>query len=86
MLDPRFKLEHIRHSEYKLVIKNLLNMLESVGIVEASSSMPIDNFLASTTHKRSKVMMQFIDRQSSKSTTVDEKSLKDELEDYLCEP
>ena len=47
--------------------------------------MPIDDLLAST-HKRSKVMMQFIERQSSRSTTVDEKSVKVELDDYLCEP
>ena len=48
--------------------------------------MPIDDLLASTTHKRSKVMMQFMEQQSSRSTTVDEKSVKVELKDYLCEP
>ena len=42
-------------------METLLSMLESVCIVEASSSMLIDDLLASTTHKRSKVMMQFIE-------------------------
>ena len=61
VLDPRFKLEHIPHGEHKFFMKTLLNMPESVRIVEASSSMPIDDLLASTTHKSSKVMMQFMD-------------------------
>ena len=76
VLDPRFKLKHIPRDERKFFMETLLNMLESVCIVEASSSMPIDDLLASTTHKRSKVMMQFMERQSSRSTTVDEKSIK----------
>ena len=86
MLDPKFKLKHIPHGELKFFLKTLLGMLESVRIVEASSSMPIDNHLASMTHKHSKVMMQFMERQSSRSTIVDEKSVRVELEDYLCEP
>ena len=86
VLDPRFKLEHIPHGEQKFVVETLLNLLESVCIIEGSSSMPIDDLLASRTHKRSKVMMQFMERQSSRSTTVDEQSVKVELDDYLCEP
>ena len=43
MLDPRFKLEHIPHGEQKFVVKNLLNLLEKVRIIEGSSSMPIDD-------------------------------------------
>ena len=85
-LDPRFKLKHIPHDERKFIMETLLNMLESVRIIEASSSMLIDDLLASMTHKRSKVKMQFMERQSSRSTTVDEKSIKVELDDYLCEP
>ena len=86
MLDPKFKLKHIPHGEHMFFLKTLLSMLESMRIVEASSSMPIDNHLASMTHKHSKVMMQFMERQSSRSRTVDEKSVKVELEDYLCKP
>ena len=86
VLDPRFKLKHILPGEHKFFMETLLNMLESVRIVEALSSMPIDDLLASTTRKHSKLMMQFMERQSSRSTTVDEKSVKVELEDYLCEP
>ena len=48
--------------------------------------MPIDDLLASRTHKRSKVMIQFMERQSSRSTTVNEQSVKVELDDYFCEP
>ena len=86
VLDPRFKLEHIPHGEQKFVVETLLNLLESVRIIEGSSSMLIDDLLASRTHKRSKVMMQFMEQQSSRSTTVDEQSAKVELDDYLCEP
>ena len=82
MLDPRFKLEQIPHGEKKFVMENLLNMLESVRIIEGSSSMSIDDLLASRTHKHSKVMMQFMKRQSSRSTIVDEQSVKVELDDY----
>ena len=84
VLDPRFKLEHVPHGEHKFVMETLLNMLESVRIIEASSSMPIDDLFASMTHKHSKIVMQFRERQSSRSRTVDEKSIKIELEDYLC--
>ena len=42
VLDPRFKLEHIPHGEHKFVMKTLVKKLESLRIVEASSSMPID--------------------------------------------
>ena len=31
-------------------------------------------------------MMQFTERQSSRSTAVDEQSVKVEFDDYLCEP
>ena len=57
VLDPRFKLEHIPQGEHKFFMETLLNMLESVCIIEGLSSMPIDDLLASTTHKLSKVMM-----------------------------
>ena len=83
VLDPRLKLEHIPHGEKKFVVETLLNLLESVRIIKGSSSMPIDDLLASRTHKRSKVMMQFMERQSSRSTTVDEQSVKVELDDCL---
>ena len=86
VLDPIFKLEHIPHGEKEFVMENLLKMLELVCIIEGSSSMPIDDLLASRTHKRSKVMMQFMERQSSRSTTIDEQSVNVELDDYLCEP
>ena len=67
-------------------MKPLLNMLKLVCIIEALSSMQIDDLLASTTHKRSKVMMKLMERQSNTSTKVDEKSIKVESEDYSCEP
>ena len=86
VLDPRFNLEHIPHGEHKFFMETLLNILESVHIIEGSTSMSIDDLLASRTHKRSKVMMKFMERQSSRSTTVDEQSVKVELDDYLCEP
>ena len=44
VLDPRFKLEHIPHGEHKFVMKTLLNMLESVCIIEGLSSLSIDDF------------------------------------------
>ena len=78
VLDPSMKSEHIPHGEYKFVMKTLINMLESTCIIEASSSMSIDDI--------SEVMMQFMERQSCRSTTLDEKSIKVVLEDYLCEP
>ena len=52
MLDLRFMMEHIPHDEHKFVIKTLLNMLELIRIIEALSSIPIDDLLASTTHKQ----------------------------------
>ena len=61
VLDPRFKLVNIRHGELKFVMETLLNMLESMCIIEGSSSMPIDDLLASKTHKHSKLMMQFME-------------------------
>ena len=76
VLDTRFKLEHIHHGEHKFFMETLLNMLDLVRIIEASSSMSIDNLLASTTHKRSKLMMQFMEQKSSKSTTLYEKSVR----------
>ena len=86
VLDPRFKLRHITYSEHNFVKEILLNMLESVRIIEASSSTSIDDLLSSSSHKRSKVMMQFMEQQSNRSTTLDEKSAKVELGDYLFEP
>ena len=68
VLDPRFKLGHIPYGEH--------NMLESVRIIEASSCMSIDDLLASSSHKRSKVRMSFMEQQSNRSTTLDEKSAK----------
>ena len=47
VLDPRFKLEHIPHGEKIFVMETLLNILESVRIIEGSSSIPIDDLLAS---------------------------------------
>ena len=83
MLDPKFKLGHIPYCEHNFAIKILLNMLELVRIIEASSSTLIDGLLASSSYKSSKVMMQFMKQQSNKSTTLDEISVKVELEDYL---
>ena len=70
VLDPRFKLGHISHYEHKLVMETSLNMLESAHPIEASTSTLIDDFLASSNHKCSKVMMQFIERQSNRCTRV----------------
>ena len=86
LLDPRFKLKHIPYDEHNFFMEILLNMLKSVCIIEVSSSMPINDLLASSSHKRSKVMMQFIEQKSNRCKTLDEKSTKVELEDYLCEP
>ena len=47
--------------------------------------MTIDDLLASSSLKHSKVIIQFMERQSNRSTTLNEKSLKVEF-DYLCEP
>ena len=86
VLDPRFKLEHIPHGEHKFFMETLVKKLESVRIVEASSSISIDDLLASKSHKCSKVMNQIMERQSNRSKTLDDKSVKVELEDYLCIP
>lgn len=85
-LDPRFKLEHIPEGEHTFVIKILLDLLETVNVVEASSSRGSTHSLASSGPQRSKVMMQFMERKQSTSTVTREKSRKDELEDYLREP
>ena len=61
VLDPRFKLGHIPYGEHTFFREILLNMLELVRIIEASSSTPIDDLLASSSHKHSKVMMQFME-------------------------
>ena len=61
-------------------------MLELEHPIEASSSKPINDLLASLSHKRLKVMTQFMEWRSNRSTTVEEKSEKAELEDYLHEP
>ena len=75
VLDPRFKLGHIPHGEHNCVMETLLNMLESVCPIQASTSTTIDDVLASPSHKRSKVMMQFLERQSNRYTTIEEKSV-----------
>ena len=86
VLDPRFKLGHIPHGEHNCVMETLLNMLESMHPIQASTSTPIDDVLASPSHKRSKVMIQFMERQSNRYTTVEEKSVQTEMEEYLREP
>ena len=50
ILDPIIKLGHIPYGEHKSFIKMLLNMLESLCIIEASSSTSIDYLLASASH------------------------------------
>ena len=57
----------------------LLNKLELVRIIEGSSSTLIDDLPASSSHKRLKVMIQFMEQQSNKSKILDEKSAKVEL-------
>ena len=86
VLDPRFKLGLIPHGEHNFFMENLLNMLESVRPIQASTSTPIDDVLASLSHKRSKVMMQFMERQLNRYTAVEEKSVQTEMEEYLREP
>ena len=44
--------------------------------------MLIDDLLASSSHNHSKVKIQCMKQQSNKSTTLEEKSIKVELEDY----
>ena len=51
-------------------------------IIEALSTMLIDDLLASSSHNHSKVKIQCMKQQSNKSTTLEEKSIKVELEDY----
>ena len=58
-------------------------MLELLCPIQASSSTPIDDLLASSSHKHSKVMMQFMEWQSNRYTTIEEKSIETELEEYL---
>ena len=60
VLDLRFKLGHIPHG-HKIFMETLLNMLESVHLIDALSSTSIDDLLASSSHKRSKVMMQVME-------------------------
>ena len=72
-LDPRFKLGHITYGKHNFVMAILLNMLELVRIIEASSYTSINDVLASSSHKRLKVMIQFMERQSNRSTTLGEK-------------
>ena len=52
-LHPRFKLGHIPHGEHNFVMETLLNMLESMRPIQASTSTPIDDVLTSSSHKRS---------------------------------
>ena len=61
VLDPRFKFGHIPHGEHNFFMETLINMLESMRPIQASTSTPIDDVLASSSHKRSKVMMQFME-------------------------
>ena len=63
VLNPRFKLGHILQGEHNFILETLLNMLESVRPIQASTYTPIDDVLALASHKRSKVMMQFMERQ-----------------------
>ena len=70
VLDPRFKLGHTPHGEHNFVMETLLNMLESMSLIQRLTSTPIDDVLASLIHKRSKVMMQLIERQSNRYTIV----------------
>ena len=86
VLDPRFKLGHIPQGEQNFVLETLLNMLESMRPIQASTSTPIDDVLASASHKHSKVMMQFMERQSNRYTTIEEKSAETKLKKYLREP
>ena len=55
-------LSHIPQGEHNFVSETLLNMLESMRPIQASTSTLIDDVLASASHKRSKVMMQFMER------------------------
>ena len=84
--DPRFKLGHIPKGEETFVLENLLNVLESVRPIQPSTSTPIDDVLASTSHKHSKVMMQFMEQQSNRYRTIEEKSAETEPKEYLREP
>ena len=52
VLDPRFKLGYIPQGEQNFVLETLLNMLELVCPIQASTSTPIDDVLASASHKR----------------------------------
>ena len=70
VLDPRFKLGYIPHSKHNFFMETLLNMLESVHPIQALTSTPIDDVLALSSHKRSKVMMQYVEQQSNRYTTI----------------
>ena len=59
-LDLRFKLGHILRGEHKFVMKTLCNMLELVCPLEASRSTLIDDLLALSSHKCSKLIIQFL--------------------------
>ena len=67
-----FNLHVIKH---KFFMETLLNMLESGRPIQASTSTPIDDVLASSSHKHLKVMMLFMEQQSNKYTTIEEKSV-----------
>ena len=85
VLGPRFKLGHIPHGEHKFVMKTLLNMLKSVHLIEASSSTLIDDLLASSSHKCSKVLMQFYGAVIKYEHNTRRETNKGQLEDYLHE-
>ena len=86
VIDPTFKLGHIPHGEHNFVMETLVNKLETVHPIQASTSTSINDVLASSSHKRSKLMIQFMERQSNIYTTVEEKSVETELEEYLRKP
>ena len=81
VLDPRSNLGHIPYGEKTLIKETLLNTLESRDIIQALSTILIDDLIASLSHNRSKVMMPVIELQVNMSTSLDEKSIKVELED-----
>ena len=86
VLDPILKFGHIPNGEHKFFMETLLNMLESVCPIQASTYTPIDDLLTSLSHKRSKVVMQFMERQSYRFIAVKERLAEIELEEYLHEP
>ena len=66
-------------------MKTLLNMLKSVHLIEASSSTLIDDLLASSSHKCSKVLMQFYGAVIKYEHNTRREPNKGQLEDYLHE-